>query len=135
MGILKKILSNDDEVINEENGDVYYDLKPEDALAENDGNTKMVLIEPRAYSEAQQIAEHLKKRNTVLVNLKRVTKDQAKRIIDFLSGAIYAINGDLQQVGGGIFLCTPNNVSIQGKITKENDGKETKEKDEINFEW
>ena len=43
----------------------------------------MILLEPRAYSEAQQIADHLKKRNTVVVNLKRVTSDQAKRIMDF----------------------------------------------------
>ena len=44
----------------------------------------MILLEPRAYSESQQIADHLKNRNSVVVNLKRVTSDQAKRIIDFL---------------------------------------------------
>lgn len=135
MGILKKILANEEDVMNDVNGDEYYDLKPEEALKENDGNNKMILLEPRAYSEAQQIADHLKMRNTVLVNLKRVTSDQAKRIIDFLAGTIYAINGDLQKVGGGIFLCTPNNVNIQGKITEETDGKDIHDNDDINIEW
>ena len=92
VGLLKKILSNDEDVFSENiTGDEYYDLKPEEALKENDGSTKMILLEPRAYSEAQQIADHLKMRNTVVVNLKRVTSDQAKRIIDFLAGTIYAI--------------------------------------------
>ena len=80
----------------------------------------MILLEPRAFSEAQTIAEYLKARNTVVVNLKRVTPDQAKRIVDFLYGTIYAIGGDLQKLGGGIFLCTPNNVNVEGKISEEN---------------
>ena len=95
----------------------------------------MILLEPRAYSEAQQIADHLKMRNTVVVNLKRVTSDQAKRIIDFLAGTIYAIGGDLQKIGGGIFLCTPNNINVQGKITDETEGKDIHDNDDINIEW
>lgn len=95
----------------------------------------MILLEPRAYSESQQIVDFLKSRNTVVVNLKRVTSDQAKRIVDFLSGTIYAIGGDLQKIGGGIFLCTPNNVNVQGKITDDNDGKDIHDNDDINIEW
>ena len=136
MGLLKKILSNDEDVFSENiTGDEYYDLKPEEALKENDGSTKMILLEPRAYSEAQQIADHLKMRNTVVVNLKRVTSDQAKRIIYLLAGTIYAIGGDLQKIGGGIFLCTPNNINIQGKITEETEGKDIHDNDDINIEW
>ena len=136
MGILKKILSNDEDVFSSDiNGNDYYDLRPEEALSENDGHSKMIILEPRAYSEAQQIADHLKMRNTVVVNLKRVTSDQAKRIIDFLAGTIYAIGGDLQKIGGGIFLCTPNNINVQGKITEDNDGKDRYDNDDINIEW
>ena len=51
---------------------------------EAQSGSKMILVEPRAYSESQTIADHLKKRNSVVVNLKRVTNEQAKRIIDFL---------------------------------------------------
>ena len=133
MGLIKKMMGEEEDVFTEPDKDKYYDLKAEEAL--EDGNSKMILLDPRAYSESQQIADHLKKRNTVVVNLKRVTPEQAKRIVDFLSGTIYAISGDLQKIGGGIFLCTPNNVSVQGKITGETEGKGIHDNDDINIEW
>lgn len=136
MGFIKNWLNKDEDAFSEDvTGDEYYELSAEDALQENDGNSKMILLEPRAYSESQQIADHLKARNTVVVNLKRVTSDQAKRIIDFLAGTIYAIGGDLQKIGGGIFLCTPNNVNIQGKITDDKEGKDIHDNNDINIEW
>ncbi len=137
MGLnLKKWLTTEEDVFSSnDTSNEYYNLKPEEALAENEGGSKMILLEPRAYSEAQQIVDHLKNRNTVVVNLKRVTSDQAKRIVDFLSGTIYAIGGDLQKIGGGIFLCTPNNVNVQGKITDETEGKDIHDNDDINIEW
>ena len=116
----------------ESNEDSYYTA---DSMTVPGGTGKMILLEPRAFSESQQIADHLKKRNTVVVNMKRVTSEQAKRIIDFLSGTVYAIGGDLQKIGGGIFLCTPNNVNIQGKITDEKEGKDIHDNNDINIEW
>jgi len=77
----------------------------------------VVLIEPRVYAEAQEIADHLKNRRSVVVNLQRIQHDQAKRIIDFLSGTVYAIGGDIQRVGSNIFLCTPDNVEVSGNIS------------------
>ena len=115
--------------------DEFYSVSGEEALKEADrtGN-KMILLEPRAYSESQQIADHLKSRNSVVVNLKRVTSDQAKRIIDFLSGCIYAIGGSMQKIGVGIYLCTPKNVNVQGKITEENEkGKADKDSEDIDW--
>ena len=98
----------------------------------HDYQQQMEREEPRAYSESQQITDYLKARNAVVVNLKRVTPDQAKRIVDFLSGTLYAIGGDLQKLGGGIFLCTPNNVNVEGKISddREANQKEVQAKDE-----
>ena len=132
MGFIKKIMGEEEEVFS--SSDEYYDIKAEEALTE-EGGAKMILLEPRAYSEAQQISDHLKKRNTVVVNLKRVTPEQAKRIIDFLGGTVYAINGKIQKIGGGIFLCAPNNVSVQGEITGETDGKGIHDNNDINIEW
>ncbi len=132
MGFMKKIMGEEEEVF--ASPEEYYDIKAEEALTE-EGGAKMILLEPRAYSEAQQIADHLKKRNTVVVNLKRVTPEQAKRIVDFLGGTIYAINGKIQKIGGGIFLCTPNNVSVQGEITDNSEGKGIHDNDDINIEW
>ncbi len=124
----------DTDIMGDDVNNQFYDVTAAEAM-EEDGSTKLVLLEPRAYSETQQIADELKKRNTVVVNLKRVTSDQAKRIIDFLSGTIYAIGGDLQKVGGGIFLCTPNNVKVNGKITEETDGKDIHDNTDIDIEW
>ena len=126
LGIFNKIMgdNDNDEQVNE---DEFYTVSKSDALKDADktGN-KMILLEPRAYSESQQIAEYLKNRNSVVVNLKRVTSEQAKRIYDFLIGVIYAIGGSMQKIGVGIYLCTPKNVSVQGKITEENaEAKET----------
>lgn len=134
LGKLKNIFKDDDEteVIGTE--DEYYAVSESDALKEADkvGN-KMILLEPRSFSESQAIADHLKSRNSVVVNLKRVTSAQAKRIIDFLSGCIYAIGGNMQKIGVGIYLCTPKNVNIQGKITDETDKAKTGAEDEL--EW
>ena len=92
-------------------------------------SAKMVLIEPRVYAEAQEIADHLKNRRAVVVNLQRIEHDQAKRIVDFLSGTVYALGGDIQKIGTSIFLCTPDNVEVSGNISeimKEHDFQETR---------
>lgn len=98
--------------------DEYYTVDKENKKGTSSSG-KMILVEPRAYSESQTIADHLKARNSVVVNFKRVTTDQSKRIIDFLSGTLYAINGDLQKIGEGIYLCTPKNIDVQGTISEE----------------
>ena len=123
---LKEIISDE-----ESNEDSYY---TEDTVNMSNGSGKMILLEPRAFSESQQIADHLKKRNTVVVNMKRVTPDQAKRIIDFLSGTVYALGGDLQKVGAGIFLCTPKDVDVEGAITDDEE-KGKKGNTDIDLDW
>ncbi|MBR1680142.1 MAG: cell division protein SepF [Bacilli bacterium] len=127
----KKFFSDDDDR-NTMSEDEYYNISEQEALKEADktGN-KMILMEPRAYSESQQIADHLKNRNSVVVNLKRVTSAQAKRIIDFLSGCVYSIGGNMQNLGVGIYLCTPKNVNIQGKISDDSEIKEKSEDLEV----
>lgn len=80
-------------------------------------NVRLVLVEPRTYEETQIIADNLRNRKPVVVNLQRVRKEQAIRIVDFLSGTVYAVNGNIQKLGANIFLCTPDNVEIEGSIT------------------
>lgn len=79
-------------------------------------NVRVILSEPRSYDETQDIADHLRSRRTVVVNLQRLRQDQAVRIVDFLSGTVYALNGAISKVGPGIFICTPDTVEIQGAI-------------------
>lgn len=79
---------------------------------------KVVLSEPRSYDETQDIADHIVNRRSVVINLQRVDHEQAKRIVDFLSGTVYAVSGDMQKLGPYTFLCTPDNVEISGNITQ-----------------
>ena len=137
-----KTLFGGDEESGEEIGadEEFYTTSIEEYHEENGvAGSKMMLLEPRAYSESQQIADYLKGRTAVVVNLKRVTPDQAKRIVDFLSGTIYAIGGDLQKLGGGIFLCTPNNVNVEGKISDDTNpsakSKSSKKEKEDDFDF
>ena len=138
---LKKLMGQDDTATNEDiKEEEYYKVSSQEYEDENGvAGSKMMLLEPRAYSESQQIADHLKDRNAVVGNLKRVTPDQGKRIVDFLSGTLYAIGGDLQKLGGGIFLCTPNNVNVEGKITDDvpakTSGKKSKQEEDDEFDW
>lgn len=139
---LKGFFGTSDEAVETATGeDGYYTTSREEFHEQNGiAGSKMMLLEPRAYSESQQIADYLKNRSAVVVNLKRVTPDQAKRIVDFLYGTIYAIGGNLQKLGGGIFLCTPNNVNVEGKISEDitnnkasRGKKESDEKEEEDF--
>ncbi|MGG1311763.1 cell division protein SepF [Cohnella laeviribosi] len=80
-------------------------------------NVRVILTEPRTYDEAQEIADHLKSRRSVVINLQRVRRDHAVRIVDFLSGTVYALGGHISKLGPNIFLCTPDSVEISGTIS------------------
>lgn len=79
---------------------------------------RVILSEPASYDDAQLIADHLKGHRSVIVNLHRAPYDQALRVVDFLSGCVYAIGGSMQKLGHNIFLCAPENVDIQGTISE-----------------
>ena len=126
---LKKMLNSDDQ--EEED----YELVSETIKSSNKENykNKTILVEPRAFSEAQQIADYLKARNQVVVNFKRVTSDVSKRIMDFLNGIIYAIEGKMEKLGPGIVLCAPKGFEIEGNISEE-EGKKSSKKEDMS-EW
>ena len=120
----------------EEYEDVEIDTEPKTSLFEQakfsktsdaikalnaNKDSQLILFEPRAFAETQDIANHLKQKKAAVVNLHRLQKEQSKRVIDFLSGVIYAIDGDIQQIGPKIFLCTPKNIGVSGNITMDED--------------
>lgn len=80
---------------------------------------RVVVMEPNSFEEAQNIADQLKSRRPVIVNLENTEKTLAKRVIDFISGTTYALNGNMQKVGNGIFLFVPSNVDIAGETRDE----------------
>ncbi|MCI7083975.1 MAG: cell division protein SepF [Tenericutes bacterium] len=111
-----------------------YEIKETTKKSNNkEFKNKTILVEPRAFSEAQQIADYLKSNNQVVVNFKRVTSDVSKRIMDFLNGIIYAIEGTMQKLGPGIVICAPKGFEIEGNISEE-ESKKASKKDEMN-EW
>ncbi|HAX72882.1 MAG TPA: cell division protein SepF [Firmicutes bacterium] len=93
-------------------------IKNEATKMKFDSNLNKVIIrEPNEYSDAQDIADCLKQNYPVFINLQRLEKPIAKRVVDFLSGTIYAIDGDIQRVGMNLFLCTPRTVETEGEVT------------------
>jgi len=82
--------------------------------------SKVVLYEPKSYNEVQEIADNLLNKRAIIINLQRVDSTQAKRIVDFLSGTVYAVKGDIQKLGLSTFLCTPENVDVSGTISNSN---------------
>lgn len=79
---------------------------------------RVVVIQPESFEESRDITNHLKSRKPIVVNLESVEKNVARRIIDFLSGAVYALDGDIQKVSNGIFIIVPSNVDIMSDIIK-----------------
>lgn len=80
---------------------------------------KLVVMQPETFDDARDIANHLKSKKPVVMNLEFVEKDIARRIVDFLSGAVYALDGNIQKVSNGIFIITPYNVGIMGDFKDE----------------
>ncbi len=110
-----------------------FEVKETSKSSGKEYKNKTILVEPRAFSEAQQIADYLKNKNQVVVNFKRVTSDVSKRIMDFLNGIIYAIDGTMQKLGPGIVICAPKGFEIEGNIT-EDETKKTSKKEDMG-EW
>lgn len=80
---------------------------------------KVVIIQPTSYADAQEIADHLKSKKPVVVNLEKLDKEVAIKIVNFLSGAVYALDGSMQKVSNGIILLAPYNVGIMGDFGEE----------------
>ena len=79
----------------------------------------LVVMQPENFEDARDIANHLKNKKPVVMNLEFVEKEVSRRIVDFLSGAVYAVDGNIQKVSNGIFIITPYNVGIMGDFKDE----------------
>lgn len=85
------------------------------------GNTstnpfKLVVIEPKGFDECPKLVDNLKSRKPVIINLEKIESDTARKIFDFLSGATYALNGNVQKVANNIFIFAPENVDIAASV-------------------
>lgn len=84
---------------------------------------KVVIVHPGTFDDAQEICDHLKCKKPIVMNLEDVEREDAQRIVDFLSGSVYALDGSIKKVSHGIFLIAPNNVDIMGDIKDEMGGR------------
>ena len=94
-------------------------------------NVRVVISQPNSYEQASEICEHLKGKKSIIVNLEYVNKDVARRIIDFMSGAVYALDGNIQKISNSIFLIAPYNYEITNEVIKET----VKEKASSSVSW
>ena len=80
---------------------------------------KMVISQPTNFEQAEEICSYLKNRKSVIVNLEYVNKDVARRIVDFISGGVYALDGHIQKISNSIFLIAPMNYEITNEMARE----------------
>ncbi|MFC7392477.1 cell division protein SepF [Scopulibacillus cellulosilyticus] len=80
--------------------------------------TKVIIVEPRAFNDVENIAAHIKNRKTVVLNMQRIPENEARRTLDFLAGTIYALDGQMQKLGTDTFMCAPEHVDITGIDTE-----------------
>lgn len=77
---------------------------------------KMVVIEPKSFDECPKLVDNLKSKKPVIINLEKIESDTARKIFDFLSGATYALNGNVQKVANNIFIFAPENVDVSASV-------------------
>ena len=80
---------------------------------------KVVIMQPETFDDARDVCDHLKNKKPVIVNVESLNKETAQRVVDFLSGSVYGLDGDIQKVSSVIFLIAPNNVDIMGDFKDE----------------
>ena len=80
---------------------------------------KMIISKPTSFEQTEDICECLKQKKSIIVNLEYVNKDVARRIVDFMSGAVQALDGHIEKVSNSIFLFAPMNYDITSEATKE----------------
>ena len=80
---------------------------------------RMVISQPTTFEQSDEICSFLKEKKSVIVNLEYVNKDVARRIVDFISGGVYALDGYIQKVSNSIFLVAPSNYEITNEMARE----------------
>lgn len=80
---------------------------------------KMVISQPTTFEQSDEICSFLKEKKSIIVNLEYVNKDVARRIVDFISGGVYALDGYIQKVSNSIFLVAPSNYEITNEMARE----------------
>lgn len=92
-------------------------------------NSKMVITQPACFDDVVEVCDYMKGKKSVIVNLETVSSEEGRRILDFLGGATYSIEGNMQKISKLIYLITPKNIEIQ------NDAERDTYRSKLNFSW
>lgn len=80
------------------------------------GALRLMVVHPQSYEQGAVLAENLKNYRPVIVNLEKMPAEEARRLLDFLSGAVFALGGQVSRVSNGIFVFTPSNIDLSGDL-------------------
>lgn len=81
--------------------------------------TKIVVIKPKCFNNSAEVTHELRQRHMVILNVGALDPDEARRVVDFVSGTVYGMDGDMQKVTGGIFIAAPSQVEIKGEVSED----------------
>lgn len=129
-----KLLNNLFGINDEDNmNDDYYEQSATPARSKNNKiisinqgrvmkeNSQIALFEPRIYGDARDITNSLLEGQAVIVNFKQMDDQIAVKTVDFLNGAVFAMDGEIKRIGEQIFLCTPKNYDVSGETIAEHE--------------
>ena len=108
-----------DDVNDLEDNDMANELNYNQSNMSLDGAIELKVVKPERFESVSQIADHLLSRRTVVLNLENTNKETARRLIDFLSGVAYSINGQLKKIASNAYVITPDNVDVSGEQLRE----------------
>ena len=87
-------------------------------LSSGDSQTNIMVLKPKCFNNCKAVADELKNRRPVVIDVGALDVDEARRVIDFISGTVYGINGKMEKITSGIFVATPHSLGIMGDVAK-----------------
>ena len=93
-----------------------YEQAKDSSVSNITASTNIVLFEPRNFDEAEEIGHHIKMKRACCVNLHRMPNEYRQRVIDFLSGVVFGVDGSIKKIGEIVILCSPKNLQVGGSI-------------------
>lgn len=94
-----------------------YETPRNEGVSDITSKTNIVLFEPRNFDEAEEIGRHIKFKRACCINLHRMPTEYRQRVIDFLSGVVFGVDGTIKKIGENVILCSPNNLKVGGEIS------------------
>lgn len=92
------------------------------ALDKGSTQPSIVVLKPRCFNDTTEVADQIKQRRPVVLDVGNLDPEEARRVVDFIAGTVYGLNGDIQKVSGGIFVATPASYEISGEFLKDKSG-------------